>query len=688
MLFLHALADEKKDVRKEAVQALGRIGFGEIVVESLVMLSEGDIVQCRRAIKNIQQIFVETSELERGAILQILLSILKDKKYKEIVPLIIETFDQMVPSIPKSSENMCKKIVQATIDILINDLTPLLEIATKLFKKIFNKTPQTMEQLLWQEFEKIDERRLRAFFLVLLAEMGEANKEELAKKMIFEIGFGDELDQIYLRLSGAIVKFGSKIIDPLLDRFEITIRSTERIQIIKLIDKILLEHKIAKNLKNKIIKTYTKIFPLAPNALKLCIMDTSLIQDEQVTNNAKTNFAHEMLADIHKEGFSEFYQAIKSALCRMKKPSLSALTEVIKSPIHPNQSIYASNILGEVVLALDKEKSPKIEEIKDFCFKQLKNVKEHKGELFKILGKIAYCETSDEDSSNSICQFLLENVCKTTHVYAVLEGLGWAASSNRVNQETKLDVFHLFKALMDRKLPENISKLRKSNQGKIFEFDFKTTAYTDLLPILTIGIKRVCLSQTTSKALKKAIVSYCLEKWENVISYKIIWGPKNTTDLAEVMQELCLHEAITLQDRIHLTKALLKKIHISSITEMLCIVFQNSQHDRFADLAKETAEQLIEFSGSDEYSSPEDKDVLMRCISYIIEAQKLAPKQQESENIRQKLLYILFDGQRDKVFGINNILHNLKESKVLSKKLIKEIEKRLLPYSIVTRLEK
>ena len=302
---------------------------------------------------------------------------------------------------------------------------------------------------------------------------------------------------------------------------------------------------------------------------------------------------------------------------------------------------------------------------------------EHRGGLFRILGKIASSAYIKTEIAEEISDYLLEHLCKTVHPYDVLDGLAWAASGKFTPPEQKTNICYIFLTLTNKQLPQNIYHEKMENEEKVFEFDFKTTAYTDLLPILITGLKRIAVAETTPKSLRQKVVCYCLKKWNDIAEYRIIWGPKSTTDLAQAMTEMCFSPYIEIQEKLDISKALYKKIDIFSVTEMLTEIFKNVDSDQLGGEAEKVAKRLLDFANDVDYSSAEDREVIMRCIGKLLNARKLAEKTRASENVRERLLYTLFEGLREQVFQVDYILRELSESDCLSKRLKKEIQKRL-----------
>ena len=333
ILFLHALGDKDLEVRKEAANALKQIGFHETIADAVDSLM-GDENQQIYAINSLAQIFPSCNDLEQGAIFQIVLTTLKDQKYREHRPLLLET---LAIFIDENDENqaLLERIINSSIEVLVSNVSQMVDSITCLFEKILSKNPALLNKILWNELEKSKDRRLRSLLLSFLAntQLDQDMQKLLAKKIVFEIGLGDDLDPVYLKLSATLKNMQDIAIVALLDRLSLSQRSAERIALVQLIETMLFDKDYSTNLKNKILKTYTKAFPLAPYPLRLVMLDSILLEDKSLNSHLKIDFANESLVDIHQDRFDCFYESVSSAMCKIKVHALEPLFKVLKKPL-------------------------------------------------------------------------------------------------------------------------------------------------------------------------------------------------------------------------------------------------------------------------------------------------------------------------------------------------------------------
>lgn len=678
ILFLHTLADQDREVRSEAAKALEQIGINHEISQAIQNLTQGDRPQRLHSIGSLGKLFSEGNDLEKAAILQIFMATFRDLEYKEFRIPIFQSMILLCPYIPDRATSMLEQIMFCAMDMMVSHLSDVISTCSSLFSMLAQKDLDKVVSFLTKEIEKAQDTRLRAFLLVLLSENAPGSlSDALVGKMIFEISLGDELDPIYRNLGVKIVDLGEKAVPHLLERFSITIRATERIRIAKLFSVILAEKMLSLSSRKKILESYTYIFPSAPDILRILILDTALLKDPEISTTLKTEFAKEILLYVHRDRLDQFSQAVKAALCKMKKPAVDALIHVLKNPLHEAQSVKAAEILGDVVLNISEIDKESLLAWKNFCFEEAENTGNHKGHLFCVLGKLASCPKANAEFSEEICEYLLAHLCKTSYPYLLLEGIGFAVASAYISHETRYTICQLFMALMDRRLPENLIKEKKQGESKIYECSVKTSAYTDLLPVLLQGFLRLAVSSNILPTLRSAIIRYLLEKWEQLVSYKILWGPKNTTDLAETLYFICMDKATQEEERVGILRALCQKISIFSITEMISNLLVHCTGKKIEPVAEEISLSVLELCQSDDYKNQEDREILLRCVGRMVQSKKLARTKKKTDEIREKFLYNLFDGLRDQIFGVKEILEGLLDCPYLSKKDKMSIEKRL-----------
>jgi len=683
LLFLHALADTEWSVRLEAAQSLRQIGVVSGLVDSIMLLGKGDVSQKRQALHSLSLLFKDVNDFEKGVILQMLLTLLADPKNAEVA-MYLGSLAAMIPYIPASPKAMLERIILVSISIAISRLDECTQPAMQIFKQISAKDPDLLTQVLLAEISKIESRRLRAFLCTQILDHGKNwDTASLAKQMVYEFGLGDDLDPIYLRLEASLVQLGIHAVPALLERFQHTIRMTERVQIIKLLDKIHADKKLPKDIQDQILSVYIQVFPKTPDALRLILLDNIFLSNPEISTDLQIEFATTAVMEIHKETFDQYPEAVKAALCRMKEPAITAILRLLQRPLPVLQLNHAAEILGYVALEISQKQI--LVQMYEFIQAQLTSKVPYAAGLFKTLGKIAASPGSDPDFADNVVEYLLASLHSSHLPYAVLEGLGWAVTTASTSLETKNDVCYLFMALLDKRLPENFFTEQDREQNKVFVFDAKSDAYTELLPILLQGMRRLGLAQSTSNALSKSISDFLLKKWQGIVKYKLIWGPKNTIDLAEILADFCQSPKIMESDQARLAKALLMKADILTLLELIANIFKKNPAPSLAEFAQEAAQKLIEFHTDPDYRNAEDQEIIMRIVKIMMYAKQLAPDPILSEKIREQLLYVLLDGLREQVFGIMEILKELLKNSYLNDTLKQEIQKRIpasVPFSV------
>ncbi len=682
LLFLHALGDNHPSVRTEAAQSLRSIGVDHAIIEAILLLGNSDNEK-RQALYSLGIIFNKVNDFEKGVILQVLLTVLRESSFRTLSVPLLQTLTKIIGNIPGQPKAMLERILMSTIELLLNHIDSISEAAGDVLTQIAQKDNELFSHLLWEQIEKMDSRRVLAFLLGQLASKGiPTDWLNLAKKMVYEFGLGDELDPIYLRLSGVMVQFGRQILPELILRFDSTLRSTEHISIAKLLDLILTstvssEQKLLPEHKNQVLAEYIKIFARSPEAVRIVLLDNQFLSDPDISPSLQIEFSIASLMEIQKEKLDQYAQSVKAALCRIPKSAIDALIQVLEKPLKPIQLQQCAEILGDVALSLTSQNVEELTRVQKFCLQKIVEKVCYDKILFKNLGKVAAASGASSEMAEKISEYLLNSIYSSPSPYLVLEGLGWAMSSESTSLESKSDVCYLFIALMDKRLPERISQVKQNGEEKVFVFDNRSTAYTELLPILLSGLRRLALSNSTSEALRKRIIDYLLKKWQNLLEYKVIWGPKNVIDLAEAIADICQHPKIEDIDRISLAKALYAKVDIFTVTEFLIRILSRQNQICLSEVAQLVANKLLSFADNQEYHNPEDLEIIMNCIGRLLNCQFLAPNQEISDKLHEQLLYAMFDGLREQVFGVKENLEKLINSKYLSESLKNEIRKRL-----------
>lgn len=671
LLFLHTLGDSDVNVRSEAASALEKTGFNEQMGNAIIALCTGDNKQQKHAISSLGNLFAEASEFEKGAILQIFLTTIKDKNYHHHVLNILEILANIIPALPVNKP-MIERIMLNALENLISDFDHLYEKMYLIFNALKKLDAEYVGDFVWKEIKKSSERRLRSFLLTLIVDVRDC--DESKKLMVLEVGFGDEIDPIYIRLNNAIKSFGSKILDVLTERFENSKRVTERIQLLQIMQEIISEG-VTPSKKDKIVNIFIKQFATAHKALCNAIMEMRLLFDKDVDAGLRLQMAKELLVNLDTDTIDQYHEAVRSCLIRMKSIAVTATLQVLENPISVQQALFAGSALGDVIGNLTDNVDDEVQRIQKFCFAQIEEKPAFIEEIYKVLGRLTTIANA-EDARN-IGQYLLDNICKSYRPYAVIQALSWVGLSPQIDNELKFDIGYLFMSLLDRDVAGNFTQSKELPEKEtLYEIDLKVSAFTDLIPFLIKGLERMVISKETPPSLRQKITERLLRKWEEVLTYKLIWGPKNTLDLANALQQIAIHEDEVIKNKI--IEALFKKIEVFSITELLVEIFaQDFLADNVVKSARVTVEKLLEFNKNKDFQGPEDKAVIMRCIGKMAMTPKLDIDERKSEQLRERLVFSLFEGLRERVFRIQHILQEVVNCEHVPAKLKHEIEKRL-----------
>ncbi|WP_372365865.1 hypothetical protein [Candidatus Uabimicrobium sp. HlEnr_7] len=671
LLFLHTLGDSDVTVRSEAASALEKTGFNEQMGNAIIALCTGDSKQKIHAISSLGNLFVEASEFEKGAILQIFLTTIKDKDYHSLVLNILEILSNIIPNLP-ANQAMIERIMLNALENLISDFDRLYEKMYQIFNALKELDGKYVGDFLWQEIKKSSERRLRAFLLTLIVNVRDC--DESKEMMVLEVGFGDEIDPIYIRLNNAIKSFGKNILDALIQRFQFSQRVTEKIQLLQIMQEILSKD-IPSQSKNEIVKLFIRQFATAHKALCIAIMEMRLLDDKDVSIDLRLQMAKEMLVNLDTDTVDQYHETVRSCLTRMNSVAITAILEILENPISTPQAIFAGSALGDIVLNLTENVDYEVQRVEEFCFAQIEEKPPYVEEMYKVLGRLT--TVAKEEQAKKLGEYLIDNICKSYRPYAVIEALSWVGLSQQIEHELKFDVGYLFMSLLDRDLSGNFTQSKELPEKEtLYEIDSKVEAFTGLIPFLIKGLERMAVSENTPLSLKQKITQRLLSKWEDVLAYKMIWGPKNTLDLAHALQQIAL--ATDENTKNEIIEALFKKIEVFSITELLVDIFtQDFLDEKVVNSARITIDKLLEFNKNKDFQNPEDKAVVMRCIGKMATAKKLDLDEKKSEQLRERLVFSLFEGLRERVFRVKHILQEVLNCNHIPKKLKQEIEKRL-----------
>ncbi|MDP7035367.1 MAG: HEAT repeat domain-containing protein [Planctomycetota bacterium] len=680
-LLLKALSSRSPGVRAEAASSLSSLGVSAEVSQALRRLAEGEVSRRLFVLRRLYQRFPELEETEQSIVFHVLVGLVESDDPLELRVEVLSGLSDVL-SETRSHQALMDSLVRGIVEMLGTHLEESFRFARPVLLALAQREPNWTRSRIWEETQAAV-GPLRTYLLSVLAEFEStsAQKKELARVLVAELDREVELDTIFLRLERSLISLGELAVDPLLESFGNCRRPDVLQDQVRLLDEICLSGPVSKKSKQKVLEAVFDRFPRVSIPIQTAILNVRIASDQSLSQRVRCRIAEQLVRDLHRYRDPNLLEDLRGALKRLGTASVKPLLGVLSGSSEEIAQELAAGMLGEVVQGL-----PGTEEARKLADKSLEYVYEalqtsgapYKSHLFRSLGQMVCRSETRPEVVQRAATYLLGEVWKSSHVYACLAGLGWTGSAIAAPAKTRVEVSGLLLELIEGRFPMQMSRIRSTDDGNVFEFGPETEAYTVLLPDLMGALARIAICSETPSGLKGQILVRLLSRWQDLIEYRVIWGPANTMLLAQWLSAIMVEATLTSTQRINVFRALMARKDNLHVLEILSRTAVNLDSERKLDeVVAEVVSEALSLSLSKEYERVEDREVLFRILEVISRRSRLDRGVKKTRLLQQRLVSRILDGVKDGVPGARVCLENLVNRDHFTLKLRKEIRSHL-----------
>jgi hypothetical protein len=304
-----------------------------------------------------------------------------------------------------------------------------------------------------------------------------------------------------------------------------------------------------------------------------------------------------------------------------------------------------------------------------------------RGPLFVALGRLGAHASTPGALANELANLLRERVGMSSNVYDILEGMGWLAAGENLNKEERLETGHLLLSVLKKGLPGMSAKLRANSEGEmVLHFGRETTAYTDMIPRILVGLGRMVATPKTPKPLFEAIATELVKLWDEITLYKRIWAPAATITLARLLGDIALGTRRTDRMADDIAELLSRKLILLPVMQVLSkLAVVQRDSERMDIIAQRAFNELAKRLNEEPAPEVSERRQILETMAAIAKRKRLGERDKDIEHARNVVVEAAFDAMRDKLFQARLILEDLAGSSALSDTMRNDISRRLKP---------
>jgi hypothetical protein len=681
-IFMKALSDDNSEVRKEAVLALGSLGLNKELCDAMRLLSTENEKQREVGLQKLVRLSSTASPLERAIVLAVVLASVRTEKSGHLLEKLVQSIGSFA-SVFSESPEFLSSLTRLLIDLLVTNFDAISPSIRLLYAQLGHTLSDKLGVLLLTEIGRVEDKRLRAFLLVLASSLpkldGEVRKKVMCE-MAANLADWSEANLECRRLATALKGFGQSAVATIMDTFP-NVHESQMPLFIRLLDSICMDEKMEPDALSQVGAFLVEALKTARKPTRLAIMESRVYANTGLPSEQRAAIAWDFIRNAHDYRLEQIVEMTKIALVRIGPPAVEPLFKALRETPYDLEKEIAMSSLADIIVAA-RDTSPKfvdtVEKVVKFCVGLVEDATESTKTLLPYVGRIC--------AGSAVQTPILVQALKTfrssfkrdaanLEILVTLSELA-AAPSLPASQLMELGMF--FVELFKAKLPAIFSRETQTPDGTLLEIGGGTEAYSTFVPTLIRGLRNASLAPACTDIFREKLVTELLAKWEDVTEYRVVLGPRNTIVLAEALGAVACSPHCVSHLRIAIAKALRKRIVHMPIIEILGKVFGQPDESRgLTDLCAEVSKELVEMLSLQDYQEVEDRETLLRALARVAKRATISLERKENEGRRRHIVDLLFQGLEDNIFVAKDLLRELESCENLPKSLRKNIKERL-----------
>ncbi|MGE0433696.1 MAG: hypothetical protein AB7S36_15675, partial [Planctomycetota bacterium] len=618
-LLLHALQDDTPAVRSEAADALTTLGLSERIATSIAMLCTGESTEREAALRALRLQAGTAREGELAVVFAVLVGTLRSGGASlALLQGVLVSLAAIAPT--ATLHEQPARELDRQLSRLV--LTRYKELAGDIYDVyLAAKESPTMRVLARRNFTEAATPEARTFYLGLLSELDpddeslQACIEEIAERA----ARGHELDPGTGRLATALRRYGVRAVRGLLRQLEqVDEDSKETILVILatvFFGATLNGSDDAAGLEDEIAKRLTAIYNTSRPQVRMAIIECPFLAHPGIGVETRREIALTLLDDLHEFRLEQTIEQVGTVLRKLGPPVLPVLRSVATTSRYQATRRQAATTIGEIAYnfhalhypgeggdlmsnsaeyvlrrrigltaeadrPVDPAQAPPPDprdeqELRDTlaALRELLDDDrfEDKSPIYTAIGRIAWSGALSTEPLHELSEFLTSEVVSSSYAYSIVDALGYLVAARDLQRGDRAEISHFLLGLLRTNMPERISSTRASEDGDgvVHVLGHETTAYTELIPRVMQGLLRAALTPQADRDVRNRVVEQLLEVWEDLAGYRVVWGPQNTTDLAQILGRIGLSPLVEQHRTNAIVEALMKRSDSLTVLRVL-----------------------------------------------------------------------------------------------------------------------
>src|SRR5258705_1149303 len=236
-------------------------------------------------------------------------------------------------------------------------------------------------------------------------------------------------------------------------------------------------------------------------------------------------------------------------------------------------------------------------------------------------------------------------VGKVPYSVDLVAALGWLASAPACDPGRASETALKFMDLLDSPMPDVEVNETHGDEGTHLFVGAQTTVYTDLIPELLAGLRRISEAGRVAPGVRRRLAERLRERYAAVTEYREIWAPGNVVQLGEVLGAFASAPGTGPEERTLLVNALRGNLRNLGTVQILAEVFTRADEGEatYVGSLGGFIGEVLAFLDRREYQEREDQRILIEALGRVAGNRRLATNKAESDRRRERIVELLLE---------------------------------------------
>jgi hypothetical protein len=378
--------------------------------------------------------------------------------------------------------------------------------------------------------------------------------------------------------------------------------------------------------------------------------------DPAIESEVRRGLAAELLATLPEYANPGILDAIEVTVAKLGEPALEPIRKTMTEAERPDDRVSAARIAANLLPTLRDDQTGEAGRTLGLALDLLDGDFPDQAELARALGQMCASPAVGPELIERVTAALRPRVVDKKLANAALDGLGRLCLSPNVAGTLKVDLVAFFSRLLERDLPDVISRDTQDGDEMVYDIGAEVSAYTERVPGLIAGLQNI--AATTPGTLREHALDALMQTWRKLATGEVQLGPGNTDRLLKALEaigtlpELTPGLRETIDDAIVLRSDFLPTVRARA--ELLVVAGQ-----ALADRAAALAGELLKRLATDRHLTETERALLLETLVRLATAAELGGG---ADRLRERIVGVVLDAGKRELEAAPDLLGLLHES--------------------------